>query len=341
MKIVIPDDYQDTIHKLDAFRLLAGHEVTRYRTPARDLDELVERLKPAECVVEIRERIDFSRALIERLPNLKLIALVGSRSQAIDYEAAKDHQVLVSTGKSGSPEAPAELAVALMLASRRNVAVEAPRMREGEWPSTLSHRLRGSTLGIFGLGKIGALVAEAGRRLGMKVLVWGRERSLAEARATGYEAAASKAELFERADVLQLLVRLSRETRGIVTEADLARMKPTALFVNVARAELIEKGALVAALERGRPGFAAVDVYEQEPIIGGDHPLLKIPNVLCTPHLGWAEWDTFELYFRECFEQIVALCRGNPLRPWPGDAANRRASSRCSTSIEHIKGSRR
>jgi D-3-phosphoglycerate dehydrogenase / 2-oxoglutarate reductase len=314
MKIVIPDDYQDMIHRLDAFRLLDGHEVTRYRTPARDLDELVARLRPAECVVEIRERIDFSRELIERLPNLKLIALVGSRSQAIDYAAAKERGVLVSRGESGSPEAPAELAVALMLAARRNVAVEAPRMRAGEWPSTLSYRLRGSTLGIFGLGKIGALVAEAGRGLGMQVLVWGRERSLAEARAAGYATAAGKAELFERADVLQLLVRLSAGTRGIVTAGDLARMKPTALFVNVARAELVEPGALVAALERGRPGFAAVDVYEREPITGGGHPLLKMPNVLCTPHLGWAEWDTFELYFRECFEQIVNYAEGRPLR---------------------------
>lgn len=314
MKIVIPDDYQDTIHRLEAFKLLAGHEVTRYRTPARDLDELVERLKPAECVVEIRERIDFSRALIERLPNLKLIALVGSRSRAIDYDAARDHQVLVSRGESGSPEAPAELAIALMMAARRNVVVEAPRMQRGEWPTTLSYRLRGSTLGIFGLGHIGSLVAEAGRGLGMKVLVWGRERSLAEARAAGYEAARSKAELFERSDVLQLLVRLTPETRGIVTAADLALMKPTALFVNVARAELIEKGALAAALENGRPGFAAVDVYEKEPIVGGNHPLLKMPNVLCTPHLGWAEWDTFELYFRECFEQIVNYAEGKPLR---------------------------
>ena len=314
MKIVIPDDYQDAIDRLDAFKLLSGHEVTRYREPARDLDELVARLYPAECVVEIRDRIDFSRALIERLPNLKLIALVGSRSRAIDYEAARDHQVLVSRGTSGSPEAPAELAVALMLAARRNVVIEAPRMQRGEWPTTLSHRLRGSTLGIFGLGHIGAMVAEAGRGLGMKVLVWGREHSLAAARAAGYEAAGSKQELFERSDVLQLLVRLTPETRGIVTLADLLRMKPTALFVNVARATLIEPGALVAALERGRPGFAAVDVYDQEPVLGGDHPLLKMPNVLCTPHLGWAEWETFELYFRECFEQIVNYAEGRPLQ---------------------------
>jgi D-3-phosphoglycerate dehydrogenase len=314
MKIVIPDDYQDTIHQLAAFKLLDGHEVTRYRTPARDLDELIARLKDAEIVVEIRERIHFSRALIERLPNLRLIALVGRASQAIDYTAAAEHQVLVSTGISGSPEAPAELAIALMLASRRNIAIEAPRMRAGEWPATLSYRLRGSTLGIFGLGRIGRLVAEAGRGLGMKLLVWGRENSLAEARAAGYDTVASQAELFERADVLQLLVRLTADTRGIVTAADFARMKPTALFVNVARAELIEKGALVAALERGRPGFAAVDVYDEEPVTGGNHPLLKMPNVICTPHLGWAEWDTFELYFRECFEQIVNFAEGRPLR---------------------------
>ena len=314
MKIVIPDDYQDVIHKLDAFKLLAGHEVVRYREPARDLDELVARLHPAECVVEIRERIDFSRALIERLPNLRLIALVGSRSRAIDYDAAREHQVLVSRGASGSPEAPAELAVALMLASRRNVVVEAPRMQRGEWPATLSHRLRGSTLGVFGLGHIGTLVAEAGRGLGMTVLVWGRDGSRERARAAGYQAAASAAEFFERADVLSLHMRLRPETRGMVGPGDLARMKPTALLVNTARAELIQPGALLAALRQGRPGYAAIDVYEDEPIVNGDHPFLAMPNVLCTPHLGWAEWDNFELYFRECFEQIVKFEKGEPLR---------------------------
>ena len=255
MKIVIPDDYQDIIGRLQCFALLQGHEVRRYRTPARDQGELAERLGEAEVAVAIRERVEFSRALIERLPRLKLIALVGRHSRAIDYAAATEHGIRVATGISGSPEAPAELAVALMLASRRNVATEAERMRHGEWPTTLSYRLRGSTLGIFGLGAIGALVAEAGRGLGMKVLVWGREASRAKARAAGYDIAASQAELFERADVLQLLVRLSHDTRGIVTAADLARMKPSALFVNVARAELIEPGALVAAL-RNRAGPA-------------------------------------------------------------------------------------
>jgi D-3-phosphoglycerate dehydrogenase / 2-oxoglutarate reductase len=187
-------------------------------------------------------------------------------------------------------------------------------MRRGDWPCTLSHRLRGSTLGIFGLGAIGQLVAEGARGLGMEILVFGQQSSREKAAAAGYAAAASKDELFERSDVLSLHVRLTRDTLGIVGADDLARMKPTALIVNTSRAELIAPGALLDALRKGRPGYAAVDVYEQEPIVNGDHPYLKMPNVLCTPHLGWAEWDNFELYFRECFEQIVAFERGQPLR---------------------------
>jgi D-3-phosphoglycerate dehydrogenase len=187
-------------------------------------------------------------------------------------------------------------------------------MKRGEWPETLSHRLRGSTLGIFGLGAIGSLVAEAGAGLGMHVLVWGQAHSAMKARQCGYAVADSKAALFEQSDVLSLHVRLRPETRGIVGPDDLARMKPTALIVNTSRAELIAPGALVAALRAGRPGYAAVDVYEQEPVTGGNHPLLAMPNALCTPHLGWAEWDNFELYLSEAFEQIVAYASGAPLR---------------------------
>ena len=314
MKIVIPDDYQDMVDQLDCFALIRHHEVTRYRAPARDLDELALRLRDADVVVSIRERVEFSRALLERLPRLKLIALVGRNSKMIDFPACTALGIPVATGKSNSPVAPAELTLALIVASRRNVAREAERMKRGEWPCTLSHRLRGSTLGIFGLGAIGQLVAEGGRGLGMEVLVWGQENSLQKAAAAGYARAASKEELFERSDVLTLHVRLTHDTRGIVGPADLARMKPTALIVNTARAELIEPGALLAALRKGRPGYAAVDVYEQEPIVDGNHPLLAMPNVLCTPHLGWAEWDNFELYFREAFEQIAAYERGLPLR---------------------------
>jgi D-3-phosphoglycerate dehydrogenase / 2-oxoglutarate reductase len=312
MKIVIPDDYQDIVDRLECFSLIRHHEIVRHRAPARDLDELVERLSETNVAVAIRERVEFSRALLERLPKLKLIALVGRNSRTIDFPACTALGIAVATGESNSPVAPAELTLALILASRRNVALEADRMRRGEWPCTLSHRLRGSTLGIFGLGAIGQLVAEGGRGLGMEVLVWGQESSLAKAAAGGYACAPSKQALFERADVLSLHVRLTRDTHGIVGPADLDRMKPTALIVNTARAELIAPGALLAALHKGRPGYAAVDVYEDEPV--ADHPFLTLPNVLCTPHLGWAEWTNFELYFREAFEQIVAYEQGRPLR---------------------------
>jgi len=314
VKIVIPDDYQDMVDQLPCFALIRHHDVVRYRAPARDLDQLAERLADADVVVSIRERIHFSRALLERLPKCKLIALVGRNSQRIDFAAATELGIPVSTGVSNSPVAPAELTLALIVASRRNIAREAERMKRGDWPNTLSHRLRGSTLGIFGLGAVGSLVAEGGKGLGMKVLAFGQKNTAEKAAAAGYEVARSKAELFERSDVLSISIRLQRETRGIVGLEDFARMKPTALFVNVARAELVQPGALLQALRKGRPGYAAVDVFEEEPITGGDHPFLKMPNVLCTPHLGWAEWDNFELYFSECFEQIVAFEQGREMR---------------------------
>jgi D-3-phosphoglycerate dehydrogenase len=314
MKIVIPDDYQDMVDRLECFALIRQHDVVRYREPARDVSELAARLADADVVVAIRERVEFSRALLERLRKLKLIALVGRGARTIDFPACTELGIAVATGTSNSPVAPAELALALMAASRRNVALEAERMKRGEWPCTLSHRLRGSTLGIFGLGAIGELVAQGGRGLGMEILVWGQKASLQKAEAAGYARAADKAALFERSDVLSLHVRLTRDTHGIVGADDLDRMKSTALIVNTARAELIAPGALLAALRKGRPGYAAVDVYEHEPVTGGNHPFLSMPNVLCTPHLGWAEWENFELYFREAFEQIVAYEQARPLR---------------------------
>ena len=314
MKIVIPDEYQDIVPKLACYAQLAGHDIVSYREPAPDFETLVARLHPAEVVVAIRERVEFSRALIARLPNLKMIALVGRNASTIDYAAATEHGVMVSTGKSNSPVAPAELTVALMMAARRNIVLEAERMRRGDWPMTLSHRLRGSTLGIFGLGNIGSLVAEAGAGLGMRILVWGQEASAKRAAERGYDVAANKADFFALSDVLSLHVRLRPDTRGIVAPEDLARMKPTALIINTSRAELIAPGALLAGLRAGRPGYAAVDVYEQEPVVNGDHPFLSMPNVVCTQHLGWAEWDNFELYFSETFEQIAAYAAGTPLR---------------------------
>src|SRR5229473_1457556 len=260
MKFVIPDDYQDMVDQLECFSLIRHHDVIRYREPARDLSDLVERLFVADVVISIRERVEFSRTLLERLPKLKLIALVGRNSKTIDFAACTELGIPVATGRSNSPVAPAELALALIVASRRNVAFEAERMKRGDWPCTLSHRLRGSTLGIFGLGAIGQLVAEGCRGLGMNVLVWGQDASRQKAAAAGYAMAASKEELFERSDVLSLHVRLRPETHGIVGADDLARMKPTALIVNTARAELQnfelyfrEAFEQIVAFEKGQP----------------------------------------------------------------------------------------
>jgi D-3-phosphoglycerate dehydrogenase len=313
VKIVIPDDYQDIADKLACFSLIRHHEVTRYTDAARDRDTLVDRLRDADVVVAIRERVTFSRPLLERLPKLGLIALLGRGASTIDLTACTELGIPVATGKSNSRESPAEHTVALILTSRRNVAREAEGMKRGSLPSTIAHRLHGSTLGIFGLGAIGECVAQAGKGLGMEILIWGRDTSLSKARASGYAVAASKGDFFARSDVLSLHVRLGDETRGIVGPEDLARMKPSALLVNTARAELIEPGALLAALRQGRPGFAAVDVHEEEPV-AIDHPFLTMSNVLCTPHSAWAEWDNFELYFREAYEQIVAFEKGLPLR---------------------------
>lgn len=312
MRIAIPDDYQNLVHTLRCYSLLENHEIIRYREPAADLADFARRLQSAEAIVPVRERSRFPRELIERLPNLKVISQTGRSTHHIDVAACTERGVLVTAGTQASPIAPAELTWALILASRRHIPQEIDRMKRGEWPCTLSHRLSGSTLGIFGLGTIGSLVARIGAAFGMKVLVLGQEKSAQRAREAGYEVAADKAELFERSDVLCLLMRMTPNTKGIVTRADLARMKPSALLVNTARADLIEEGALAEALRAGHPGFAAVDVYEREPVIGGNHPLLSLPNVLCTHHIAWAEHETFELYFGEAFENLLAYANGTP-----------------------------
>lgn len=310
MRIVIPDDYQDCLHTLDCYAAFAGHEVVRYREPARDLAHFAEMLRDADALVAVRERSEFPRALLEKLPRLKLISQVGRSAHTIDLAACNELGITVCAGTQASPVAPAEMTWALILSTRRNVVLEAERMRRGEWPATLSHRLSGSTLGIFGLGTIGQLVARVGPAFGMRVLVWGRDGSRAIAERLGYEFADSREQFFELSDVLSLHVRLSAQTRGIVTAADLARMKSTALLVNTSRAQLIEAGALEAGLRAGRPGYAAVDVYEQEPVTGGDHPLLKMPNVVCMPHLAWADRETFELYFGEAFRSVADFFAG-------------------------------
>jgi len=312
MKIAILDDYQDAVRTLPCFRLLDGHEVTVWNDHVEDIDLLAERLADVEVLVLIRERSAVGEALLRRLPRLRLISQHGVTPH-IDLAACSRHGVLVSAGQYGRPSyATAEFTWGLIISALRHIPQEVARLKAGHWQSTMGDVLHGRTLGIFGYGRIGALVAGYGRAFGMQVLVWGRETTLDKARADGHAAAASQRALFAQADVLSLHVRLTDATRGIVTAADLACMKPTALIVNTSRAGLIEAGALEAALRAGRPGRAAVDVYEHEPIAAG-HPLLAMENALCTPHLGYVERDAYEFGFEKVFEQIRAYAAGSPV----------------------------
>jgi len=301
MRVVIPDDYQDAVRGLDCFAKLAAHDVTIYSDTVTSVEELAHRLRDADALVLIRERTAITDELLARLPKLRLISQTGRGTAHIDAEACERRGIAIAVG-TGSPHAPAELTFALILASMRQVVREAERLRGGQWQTTLGRTLRGRTLGIWGYGKIGSLVAGYGRALGMNVLIWGREGSQTRARTDSYEVAADKAALFASADILSLHLRLTEETRGIVTATDLRSMKRDALLVNTSRAELIEEGALVAALKEGRPGFAAVDVYESEPAV--THPLLTLDNALCTPHLGYVEKDSYELYFGQAFDAV-------------------------------------
>jgi D-3-phosphoglycerate dehydrogenase / 2-oxoglutarate reductase len=311
MRVVIPDDFQDAVRGLACFGKLAGHAVTVYNDTVKDVDALAERFREAEALVLIRERTAIQEELLARLPNLRLISQTGKGTAHIDLAACTRRGVVVTAG-TGLPYAPAELTWALVLAALRHLPRETARLRAGHWQSTLGTGLRGRTLGIWGYGKIGSLVAGYGRAFAMDVLVWGREGSRSRALADGLAVAPDKETLLARSDVLSLHLRLTPETRGLITAGDLARMKPDALLVNTSRAELIAPGALVAALGAGRPGFAAVDVYEEEPVLGAAHPLLALGNALCTPHLGYVEKDSYELYFGQAFDQVVAFAAGKP-----------------------------
>ncbi len=309
MRIVIPDDYQDAVRHLESFRKLSGHQVTIYNDTVKDIDQLVERFQDADVLVPIRERTRITEPLLARLPKLKLICQTGKGVAHIDIAACTRYGVAVATG-SGSSHATAELTWGLILAALRYIPQEVARLKTGQWQSTLGTGLYGRTLGIFGYGHIGSLVAGYGRAFGMNVLVWGREGSLERARRDGFATAQSQRELFKATDVLSLHIRLLEQTRGIVTAADLAEMRPSALLVNTSRAGLIETGALEQALRAGRPGYAAVDVYEEEPIV--DHPLLHMDNVICTPHLGYVEKDCYEVLFGEAFDLLLAFAAGKP-----------------------------
>jgi D-3-phosphoglycerate dehydrogenase / 2-oxoglutarate reductase len=314
MRIAILDDYQDAVGHLPCFARLAGHQVTIHHDTVKDIDALATRLRDAEAVVLIRERTAITAELLDRLPGLRLISQTGKISNHLDLAACTARGIAVAEGV-GSPHAPAELTWALILAARRFIPQEAARLKAGRWQTTLGYALRGATLGIWGYGKIGRLVAGFGRAFGMRVLVWGRDASRAAAREGGHDVAADKEQLFREADVLSLHLRLNDATRGAVQAGDLARMKPDALFVNTSRAELLGAGVLVEALRAGRPGYAAVDVYESEPLVSdgrGDHELLTMDNVVCVPHLGYVERSSYELYFGVAFDNIVAYAEGSP-----------------------------
>jgi D-3-phosphoglycerate dehydrogenase len=314
MNISILDDYFDTVRTLPCFGKLAGHHVKIWNDHVQDVDALTARLSDTQALVLIRERTKIRAPLLERLPHLKLISQ-RSVFPHIDVDACTRLGVVVSSSQHpGTPSyAAAELTWGLVLAAMREIPQQMAALKAGQWQIGVGSTLRGKTLGVYGYGRIGSVVAGYGRAFGMKVMVWARDAALAQARADGNMAASSKAAFFEQCDVISLHMRLVEATRHIVTAADLVRMKPTALLVNTSRAPLIEPGALVAALRAGRPGMAAVDVFEDEPLRDTSHPLLTMPNIVCTPHIGYVSRDEYEIQFTDIFDQITAYAAGAPI----------------------------
>jgi len=313
MKITILDDYFDTIRALPCFAKLAGHEVTVWNDHVQDNDVLAARLVDTDTLVLIRERTQIRTALLVRLPKLKLISQ-RSVWPHIDAATCTRLGIIISSDQhAGVPShATAEHTWALILAAARRLPQQMRSLQEGRWQSGMGDTVRHKTLGIYGYGRIGGAVANVGRAFGMNVLIWAREASRERARADGYATAPDKKTFFEQSDVLSLHMRLNPATRGIVTAEDLAQMKATAVLVNTSRAGLVAPGALVEALRAGRPGFAAVDVYEEEPVLDTSHPLLTLPNVVCTPHIGYVTRDEYELQFSDIFDQILAYASGKP-----------------------------
>jgi len=313
MKVSILDDYHDTLRTLACYEKLRGHEVTIWNDHVQEVGPLAERLKDTEALVLIRERTQIRAPLLEKLPKLRLISQRGVWPH-IDIDACTRLGIVVSSNMhAGTPSyATAELAWGLVLAAARQIPQQMNSLRAGTWQTGVGSTVRGKTLGIFGYGRIGAVVAGYGKAFGMKVLAWARPESLERAKKDGHAVAASKEAFFAECDVLSLHMRLVDATRGIVTAADLARMKPTAILVNTSRAPLIAPGALLAALKAGRPGWAAVDVYEKEPLRDTADPLLNLPNVVCTPHIGYVSREEYELQFADIFDQINNYAAGKP-----------------------------
>ena len=328
MKVAILDDYHDTVRTLAAFKKLAQHDVRIYTDHVQETAALAGRLSDIEALVLIRERTEIRAPLLERLPKLRLISQ-RSVYPHIDADACTRLGIVVSSNMhAGTPSySTAELTWALILAAARDIPQNVAGMKAGRWQSAIGNTLRGKTLGMYGYGRIAREVAKVGHAMGLRILVWAREASREKALADGYGVAASKEAFFAESDVITLHMRLVDATRGIVTRADLARMKPSAILVNTSRAGLVEEGALVAALKAGRPGKAAVDVYEHEPVLNAAHPLLAMENVVCTPHLGYVTREEWEVQFADIFDQILAFAAGRPINVVNPDVLSRAGSS--------------
>ena len=322
MNIIILDDYQDVVRKLNCSNKLEAYPAKVFTNTIKGVGQLSVRLKDAEILVLIRERTQITRQLIEKLPKLKMISQTGKISSHVDVVACTERGIVVAEG-AGSPVAPAEMTWALIMAAMRRLPQYINNLKHGAWQQSglkssamptnfaLGQVLKGKTLGIWGYGKIGQLLAGFGKAFGMRVLLWGSEASRALAVEHGFEAAASREEFFSQSDILSLHLRLNDSTRGIVTLADLQVMKTTSLLVNTSRAELLAPDALIAGLNRGRPGMAAIDVFESEPILQG-HALLRLENCICTPHIGYVEQESYELYFGTAFDNVVNFIKGTP-----------------------------
>ena len=313
MKIAVIDDYQDAFRKTKCAAKLQGHEVVSYNTSEKDPVKFGQRLAGCDVLVLTQQRSFLPRAFVDNLPaSIKLIAQTGRNVPHIDTTACTERGIVVSASGGGNSSPTVELTWALILASVRNLPTEVNNMQAGRWQTTAGIGLQGKTLGVYAYGKIGSGVAKVGKAFGMKVVCWGRDGSTAKARAEGFDVAASREAFFAQSDIVTIHLPLNKETRGLVTGADLALMKPTARIVNSSRAPIIAEGALVEALKKGRPGFAAIDVFESEPVVNREHALVSMPNVLCTPHLGYVTWETYELYYAAVVDNILAYAAGAP-----------------------------
>ena len=328
MKIAVIHDYADVFRTTRAYPRLQEHEVIIHTDAYTDPARVIAQVTGCDALLLTQQRVPLTRQIIERLPDLKCISQTGRNTNHLDVTACTEHGIVISAGGGsggGSPySTTAELTWGMILASLRHLPYEVERLKHGQWHATVGTRLFGRTLGIYAFGHIGAAVARVGKAFGMRVVCWGREGSTARARAEGFEIAASREAFFEQADVLSLHLPGNRETRGIITADDLARMQPTALLVNTSRAPIIAEGALVAALRQGRPGFAAVDVYEEEPVVDAQHPLLQMPNALCTPHLGYAERGSYEALYTLAVDQLLAFAAGTPINVANPEAVGKR-----------------